>query len=112
MDFVFQLKSILSKGLEVRRRSKLISLNPVMKNGLILVGGRLQNASIYEVRKHPIVLPSGYKLTNLIFKDHHRLLLHCGPQALLASVRLRFWPLRGKNHGSFGGTKVCRMHSS
>ncbi|XP_060862525.1 uncharacterized protein LOC132939397 [Metopolophium dirhodum] len=65
-----------------------------MKDGLILVGGRMNNSDCLETRKHPIVLPANHKVTQLIFKQTHIEQLHSGPQALLAEVRRKYWPLR------------------
>lgn len=81
---------------ELLVRSKLRCLNPYMKDGLVLVGGRLNNSNWLETRKHPIVLPANNKVTQLIFKRTHIEQLHCGPQALLAEVRRQYWPLRGR----------------
>jgi len=87
----------LKIGKEVSRSSKLKSLYPLLRNdNLILVGGRLNNAEIAEEQRHPMILPSNHKVTRLIFEDMHKRLLHCGPQQLLASVRQRYWPLRGR----------------
>lgn len=86
----------LEKGQEVPKNSKLRCLIPFIKNGLILVGGRLQNSNINENRKHPIVLPSFHKITVMIFESYHRELLHIGPQTLLSEVRRQYWPLLGR----------------
>jgi len=88
----------LSKNKEVSGRSKLKGLHPMLQSeNLILVGGRLDNAQIAENQRHPIVLPATHKITRLIFEDAHRTLLHCGPQALLAEIRQRYWPIRGRS---------------
>jgi len=86
----------LRENKELPTRSKLKCLNPYMKDGLVLVGGRLTNSSCLESRKYPIVLPANHKVTQLIFKQKHIEQLHCGPQALLAEVRRQYWPLRGR----------------
>lgn len=57
----------------------------------------MDNAQIEENQKHPIVLPATHKITRLIFEDTHQTILHCGPQALLAEVRQRYWPFRGRS---------------
>lgn len=81
---------------ELPRRSKIKNLQPFIRDGLIYVGGRLENSSLCEQQKHPVILPASHKITRLIFEDRHRELLHCGPQALLAEVRRMYWPLRGR----------------
>ncbi|XP_025192641.1 uncharacterized protein LOC112592702 [Melanaphis sacchari] len=81
----------------VRRSSALIRLSPFIdKHGLIRVGGRLMNASISHDSKYPILLPSKSIVTKLIFNYEHRRLMHAGPQALLAHVSHKYWPLRGR----------------
>ncbi|XP_022177324.1 uncharacterized protein LOC111038506 [Myzus persicae] len=67
-----------------------------MKDGLIRVGGRLENSNFTEDQKHKIVIPANNRVTRLIFEDRHRMLLHCGPQSLLAEVRRIYWPLKGR----------------
>jgi hypothetical protein len=86
----------LSKGVDIPHKSKLRSLSPYLKDGLIRVGGRLQNSNVPCEQKHPIVLPSNNPITTLIFNDCHKRMLHCGPQLLLAELRRTFWPIRGR----------------
>jgi len=86
----------LNDGREVPYGSKLKSLCPFLQEGLLLVGGRLQNANIGESQKHSIVLPASHRVTRLIFESYHKEMLHCGPQALLAQIRRRYWPLLGR----------------
>ncbi|XP_055588999.1 uncharacterized protein LOC129741299 [Uranotaenia lowii] len=88
----------LSKGENVPRRSPLRWFNPFLdQNGIIRVGGRIRNSAEHWNTKHPIVLPARHHLTKLILEYYHRRLLHAGLQLLLATVRLRFWPLGGRN---------------
>lgn len=82
---------------QVPNHSKLRRLFPILREDkVIVVGGRLENAQITEAQKHPIVLPANHKITRLIFEDCHQALLHCGPQALLAHIRQKYWPLKGR----------------
>ncbi|XP_036344475.1 uncharacterized protein LOC118753713 [Rhagoletis pomonella] len=91
--------SELKAGRVVSSSSKISSLNPFLDNtGLIRVGGRLQNAALSFNAKHPIVLPRHHPLTNSIIEHFHLKLLHAGPQALLATIRLQYWPIGGRKN--------------
>ena len=54
------------------RRSKISSLNPFLdKDGIIHVGGRLDDSCIKNNCKHPMLLPKNGKVTTLIIQHHH-----------------------------------------
>lgn len=53
-----------------------------MQDGILLVGGHLQNANISDAQKHPIVLHAYHRLTRLIFENVHKKMPYCGPQVL------------------------------
>ncbi|XP_076660392.1 uncharacterized protein LOC143363737 [Halictus rubicundus] len=78
------------------RQSPVLSLNPYLDSeGLIRVGGRLQNSALPEETKHPIILAS-HPLVSLLISHLHRSLLHAGPQLTLAKLRQEFWLLRAR----------------
>ena len=55
-------------GEKVLRKAgaSLRQLNPKLNEGLLRVGGRLQNAPVVYERKHPIILPYKHRVKNLI----------------------------------------------
>lgn len=64
--------------------------------GLIRVGGRINKANLTPDRKNQIVLPSKHQLTKLIIIAEHYRQLHAGNQAILNSLREKFWPIDGR----------------
>ncbi|XP_062713379.1 uncharacterized protein LOC134290294 [Aedes albopictus] len=87
----------LSKNQQISPSSKLIAANPSLMEGVLRVGGRLQNAPIPEGRKHPLILHHQHPLTKLIMEHYHRKLFHAGQQLLISSAREKFWPLRARD---------------
>uniref|UniRef100_A0A1U7XZ01 Uncharacterized protein LOC104241631 n=1 Tax=Nicotiana sylvestris TaxID=4096 RepID=A0A1U7XZ01_NICSY len=82
----------------IKNDSHISSLTPFIdNNGILRVGGRLQASLLSYDAKHPMLLPYHHSLTKLIFETLHKEHLHVGAQTLLAIVRQRFWPLKGKN---------------
>ena len=79
----------------VPRSSPISNLNPFVADGILRVGGRLENAPISFQTKHPVILPSKHHVTNLIIQNCHRQQGHCGPSQVLAFIRQRFWIVRG-----------------
>nr|CAI5838888.1 unnamed protein product [Callosobruchus analis] len=94
--FSVEYKALLCKK-ELNGKGKLLSLRPFLDNGVMRVGGRLRNAKQQFDKRHPIILPKGHALTDLILRDYHEKLLHCGVQMLLCAVRDKYWPIAGRN---------------
>ncbi|XP_076394921.1 uncharacterized protein LOC143265617 [Megachile rotundata] len=83
---------------ELHSKSKLRSLHPFLDSqGILRVGGRLQNATIPFAQKHPILLPKGNHITDLIIREAHTQNHHAGVTATLYNVRQKYWPIDGKN---------------
>lgn len=85
----------LGKGQQIPKTSKILNLNPFLKEGILHVGGRLKNSDLEFLEKHPILLSSQHKLSELIVRHYHYKSLHCGPTALLAIVRSKYWITSG-----------------
>ena len=81
----------------VGKTSPLYKLDPVLKNQLLRVGGRLANAPISEESKHPIIVPKHSPISCLIARDYHRLAGHSGLEHVLSMIRERFWIVGARN---------------
>ncbi|XP_064635263.1 uncharacterized protein LOC135492635 [Lineus longissimus] len=60
-------------------------------NGILRVGGRLQNAPLDYVTKFPALLPRVHDFTRLIVQRAHRIVLHSGIQATTTNIRHSYW---------------------
>ena len=71
--------SQLRSGKQRERNNCLLKLNPRVFEGILRVGGRLQQSKQSFDVQHPIVLPSFHHVTKLIVEDPHRAVGHSGP---------------------------------
>ncbi|XP_071033032.1 uncharacterized protein [Parasteatoda tepidariorum] len=96
-EFFSEIASI-KKGAQISPRSKLKALNVFLdKDGLLRVGSRIAHAQVSYNSKYPIILPARHELTRMIMLHHHLKYFHLGSQALLNTVRQKFWPVSGRN---------------
>ena len=83
-----------SCGLVVKSRMKFIT--PFLdSDGILRVGGRLENAPIPYTHKHPALLPKNHHVVDVIARYYHNSNLHAGPSLLLSILREQFWPVSG-----------------
>lgn len=72
-------------------------LNAFLDNeGVLRVGGRLNNSQLSYDQKHPVILPRSSRLTDLIIEDTHKQYLHPGMQTLHFLLTQNFWILSAK----------------
>ena len=88
----------LKNNRNVSQKSKMNKLNPFIDDdGIVRVGGRLTNATdIDNDQRFPIILPYETTFLKLIMLHEHKKLMHAGPHATLASVRMKYWPINGR----------------
>lgn len=82
----------LQSLIPISSTSKLSHLWPFMDaDGIIRVGGRLQNARLNDDVKHPMVIPDSSRLAELIIRDAHHQALHGAVQLTMVVVRQKYW---------------------
>ncbi|XP_063988328.1 uncharacterized protein LOC135168255 [Diachasmimorpha longicaudata] len=78
--------------------TRLKQLNPFVNDqGVLRVGGRLQNAKISFGQQQPIVLPQTGFITKLIISKYHLMHCHSGIQNTLYATRQFYWILNGRS---------------
>ncbi|XP_055903820.1 uncharacterized protein LOC129939726 [Eupeodes corollae] len=87
--FFNEIKELQQKG---KISKPLKSLNVFIDaNGILRVGGRLQNSLLPYEAQHPMVLQNNHHFTKLVVKDAHKNTLHGGIQQMIAYIRQKFW---------------------
>lgn len=95
--FEEEINQIKSKAGCVTKKSKLHTLSPFLdQNGLLRVGGRINQSTAGFDKRHPIIMPSESHLTKLIVLDAHHKTLHGGPQIMLNFIRSKYWIIRAR----------------
>ena len=84
-----------NKGL--KKSSSLYRLDPFLdKDGILRVGGRLRKASIPQGIRHPIILPRGSHVTELVVRQAHQAIKHQGRGMTQNELRQRgYWVIGG-----------------
>ncbi|KRX18442.1 hypothetical protein T07_13209, partial [Trichinella nelsoni] len=87
----------LSNGRQIAANSRLQQFDPFLdEDGLLRTAGRLQNSDLPEHTKHPILLPDKHPTTTAIIRRCHLRQLHGGCEFTLATLRQRYWILKGR----------------
>lgn len=60
------------------RSNPLFNFDPIRKEGILCVGGRLQHSSLSEEFRHPYILPKDSHITQLILQHIHSQICHQG----------------------------------
>ncbi|XP_033114255.1 uncharacterized protein LOC117114670 [Anneissia japonica] len=94
-SFCSEVDSLLNEQ-PVKKSSPLIKLDPIIKDGVIRVGGRLKRSKISDEAKHPIILPKNHHVTVLVLRYFHFITGHSGVEHTLGAIRQRFWPMGGR----------------
>ena len=80
----------LKKGKEIAK-GRLLQLHPFLDiEGLLRVGGIIQQAMEPYDRRHPFIIPSKHRFTKMLIEHEHARLLHAGPTIVTASLVRRF----------------------
>ena len=86
-------------GFEIAKiaKGRLRKLSPIFTpDGLLCVGGRLQNSSVGTGLKHPWIIPGDNHVTTLIIRHYHALIGHAGVERVLSGSRQAFCILHGR----------------
>ena len=96
------------------KSSYLAPLNPILKDGLLRVGGRIQRAPVSDEVKFPIILSLDSPVSSLLMKTMHERTGHGGKDQVLSRLQEKFWVIQGGTvaHRVLRSCVFCRCHFS
>ncbi|PIK43503.1 hypothetical protein BSL78_19643 [Apostichopus japonicus] len=102
------------KSNSVMRKSPLRTLDPMLRGGLIVVGGRLRRADLPEETKHQIVIPKSSPVARLIVLETHKSLGHMGKSAILVRLWKKYWVVGAGTiiRSIVGKCTICRKYQA
>ncbi|XP_077972265.1 uncharacterized protein LOC144427253 [Styela clava] len=100
---------VINKG-DCSRR--MLKLNPTLEDGLMKVGGRLENAPIMHSSKHPIILSHISHPTDLVIREHHNKVGHSGMGHTWTSLREKYWVWNDSHVHGYLRQKGITWHKS
>ncbi|XP_064638304.1 uncharacterized protein LOC135494320 [Lineus longissimus] len=86
----------LQKTGRIKASSQLKSLNPVIIDGVLRVGGRLSRAPLSHDAKFPMIILRGSHLASILICHFHAKVAHAGQEQVLAALRETFWIQKGQ----------------
>ena len=105
-SFQEELVVLRQRSKTFNKSSHIYKLDPILEDGLIRVGGRLQQAPISDNAKHPIILPKKNRVSKLIVNYYHRASGHSGVEYTLSFIQQKFWII-GARSSVRDVTKTC-----
>jgi len=109
ISYAQEIKDLMEQQ-EVAATCSLKTLHPFIdQEGLLRVGGRLQQSTLSYQTIHQIILPASQHFTKLITSAEHIRLHDAGPQLLTASLREKYWIPRIRNLVKTGNTSLPNL---
>lgn len=97
----------------ISRKSHILTLSPFKGNdGLLRVGGRLENAGLTYDERHPTIIPDKSHFAELLVRYTHQILLHAEYNVMLRAIRHSFYVPRLKNliRKCIRSCKACTLY--
>ena len=83
--------SVLSKNKILSPTSSIISLNPIVEDELIRVGGRISKNQLTVSNLNQVIINKKHPLSKLMVSDHHRFNFYIGCEHTIAAIRKHYW---------------------
>lgn len=78
----------LQERAQTKKKSQLYRLDPMLQDGILRVGGRLNKTAMPQQAKHPAFLSKQSPIANLILQHIHQEGGHCGHNYMLSALHI------------------------
>ncbi|KAK5883664.1 hypothetical protein CesoFtcFv8_019966 [Champsocephalus esox] len=89
--YLEEIKALEKGQTHVKMSSPLSRLDPVLEDGVLRVGGRLNNSAMPEEAKRPLILSKNQRVATLLLQHIHREVGHGGRNHTLSKLRQKYW---------------------
>ncbi len=89
--FADEIATLQKNKAPVKRSSSIYKLDPMLQDGVLRVGGRLNKSALPEETKRPVILSKDLRIATLILQHIHEELGHSGRNHMLARLRQKYW---------------------
>ena len=79
------------KGNTLPKNSKVLSIDPQIRDNLVCAGGRLKSTDLLFKCHSQIIIDKDHPIAYLIIKHYHEINLHAGREQTLYSLRHKYW---------------------
>ncbi|XP_064627989.1 uncharacterized protein LOC135487823 [Lineus longissimus] len=86
-----EIEALQGGAAVVGKKSQIRGLDPILRDGLLKVGGRISRSNLPEETIHTVILPKGSHVARLILNYVHLLLWHGGRNQMLSRLRTKYW---------------------
>ena len=104
-DYMLQAEELWLKNIQFQLMSKAKTRKLEREfglyrdeRGILRCEGRLKNAELTTMQKHPAILDAEHYVTSLIVRDSHERVKHNGVKETLTEIRSKFWIVRGRQY--------------
>lgn len=89
---------LINQNKPLPNKNKLAAYVPFLdEQGVLRVGGRLNESNLQFNQRHPVILSKNHPLTELIVRDYHLIHLHAGQRLLSCLISLNYFIIGNKS---------------
>lgn len=83
--------ALLERGKPCMKDSSILKMDPMLNQGILRVGGRINRSAMPVSIKNPIILPKKSHISEIILKHIHIQIGHSGRNHILSKLGQKYW---------------------